>query len=147
MRVRELMTADPVCCTADTPIENVARLMADRDCGAIPIVGDLETRMPLGIITDRDIVIRGIAAGRDSKTLTARDCMTSPVVTVVADASVRDCVELLELTQIRRLLVVDDAGKCCGIVAQADIARNASKRETGELLREVSKPSVPAFTS
>jgi CBS domain-containing protein len=141
------MTRNPVCCTADTPIADAARLMSEHDCGAIPVVGDLATRLPIGIITDRDIVVRAIAQGRDPMDLAVRDCMTAPPATVVEDTSVHDCVELLELGQIRRVIVVDDRGACSGIVAQADIARNASKRETGDLVREVSKPSAPAFVT
>jgi CBS domain-containing protein len=147
MRVRDVMTRNPVCCTADTALYEVARLMAHHDCGAIPVVGDLATRMPVGIVTDRDIVTRTIAAGRDPLTLTVRDCMTSPAVTIVEDTKVHDCVELQELSQIRRVIVVDSAGACCGIVSQADIALHASKRETGDLVREVSKPVTPAFVS
>jgi len=141
------MTKDPVCCTGDTPLAEVARLMVQHDCGAIPVVGDVLTKLPIGIITDRDIVTRSLAAGRDPLGLTARDCMTSPPVTIPENARFQECVELLELGQIRRVIVVDNAGVCSGIVAQADIARHASKREAGDLLREVSKPSAPAFAT
>ncbi len=146
-RVRDVMTKDPACCTPDTTIEAAARMMVECDCGALPVVGDPVTRMPLGIITDRDIVTRAIAKGLDPMSLTVRDCMTSPAVTVVDDALLHDCVQLLELSQIRRAIVVDASGGCVGIVAQADIARHASKRETGELVRQVSKPAVPTFAS
>lgn len=72
------------------------------------------------------------------------ECMTSPAITIVEDTRVHDCVQLLEPSQIRRVIVVDDGGACCGIVSQADIARHTSKRETGDLVREISKPSAPA---
>lgn len=147
MRVRDVMTRDPVCCTGDTPIQTVAAMMIEHDCGAIPVVGDLLTLMPVGIITDRDIVARGIAQGHDPMTMTARDCMTAPAITITEGARLHDCVQLLEVGQIRRVIVVDRAGRCCGIVAQADIARSASKRETGDLVRQVSQPTVPAFAS
>jgi CBS domain-containing protein len=145
MRVRDLMTRDPVCCTPDMTIDTVARMMSSLDCGAIPVVGDLVSRLPIGMVTDRDIVTRVIAMGRDARGLTVRECMTSPAVTVVDSTRVHDCVELLELTQIRRVIVVDHTGGCCGIVSQADIALHASKRETGDLVREVSKPNAPAL--
>ncbi len=147
MRVRDVMTRDPICCTPDMSIADAARLMADRDCGALPVVGDLGGRMPIGIITDRDIVTRTLAKGRDPMHLTVRDCMTSPATTVVEDLSLHRCVELLELGQIRRAIVVDSVGAVSGVVAQADVARHASKRATGDLVREVSKPSVPALAS
>ena len=147
MHVRDVMTRDPVCCTPDASLESVARMMLEHDCGSVPVVGDLVGRTPLGIITDRDIVARTIAAGRDPMRLTVRDCMTSPAVTILEDASLQECIELLELGQLRRVIVVDAAGSCSGIVAQADIAQHGSKRETGDLVREVSRPSAPAFVT
>jgi CBS domain-containing protein len=147
MHVRDVMTRDPACCTPGTPIAELARMMVDRDCGAIPVVADLVGREPLGIVTDRDIVTRALAVGLDPTDLAARDCMTSPAITIAEDSGLHDCVRLLELSRIRRAIVVDASGACTGIVAQADIAWHASKRETGDLVREVSRPSEPAFTS
>jgi len=77
----------------------------------------------------------------------ARDCMTSPAITIVERARLHECVQLLEVAQIRRVVVVNDAGACVGILAQADIARSASRRETGSLVRQVSRRTVPAFVS
>src|SRR5262245_34234478 len=126
MRVRDAMTRDPVCCTGDMPIQAVAAMMTEHDIGSLPVVGDLVTRFPLGVITDRDIVTRTIAAGHDPMTMLARDCMTSPAITIVESARLHECVQLLEVAQIRRVVVVDEAGACVGILAQADIARSAS---------------------
>jgi len=139
------MTQDPVCCTPDTTLVEAARLMLERDCGGLPVVGDLSSRIPIGMITDRDIVTRTLAKDRDPKTMTVRDCMTTPAVTVVEETRLHDCVQLLELSQIRRVIVVDSNGACSGILAQADIALHASKHETGDLVREVSRPTEPAL--
>jgi CBS domain-containing protein len=147
MQMRDAMTKDPVCCTPDTTIEAAALMMLQRDCGAIPVVADLASRTPVGIITDRDIVTRVVAQGIDPRGLPVRECMTAPAVTILEDAGLDDCVELLQLGQLRRVIVVDRAGACVGIMAQADIARCASKRETGDLVREVSKPTEPAFAT
>lgn len=147
MQTRDAMTKDPACCTPDTTIDAAARMMLERDCGAIPVVADLMSRMPVGIITDRDIVTRVVANGIDPSGLPVRDCMTAPAVTILDDAGLDDCVELLQIGQLRRVIVVDHAGACVGIVAQADIARCASKRETGDLVREVSKPTEPALAT
>lgn len=146
MKVRDVMTRDPQVCLPETPLDFVARMMLDRDCGAIPVVGDLDGLMPMGIITDRDIVTRAVARGLDPCDLTVRDAMTMPVVTVLEDTRLGDLVEILELGQIRRVVVVNERGAVIGIVAQADIARNASKRETGELVRGVSEPSAAVFS-
>jgi CBS domain-containing protein len=104
------------------------------------VVGDLD-RFPIGIITDRDIVVRGVAAPQGAQ-LRVRDCMTTPAITVTEETDLDDCIEMLERAQIRRMIVVDDRGRCTGIVAQADIASHTSKRKTGELLRSVSRPSM-----
>ena len=141
MKVTEVMTKGPACCTPDSPLEVVAKMMKEHDCGAIPIVGDLSTKLPIGVITDRDIVMRALADGVNPLGLTARDCMTAPAETITEDADVEDCIELLEQRQIRRVLVVDRQGRCSGIVAQADIASHAPKRKVGELLQQVSLPA------
>jgi CBS domain-containing protein len=139
------MTRDPRCCTPAATLPDVAKLMVDCDCGALPVVADLATRKPEGMITDRDIVVRAIAMGRDPMGLKVGDCMTSLPITIGEDAKLDDALELLEVSKIRRLIVVDASGAVCGIVAQADIALHASKREAGEMVREVSKRTEPAF--
>ncbi len=139
MKVRDVMTRSPTCATPDARLEAVARMMIQCDCGAIPIVAE-ESGIPLGMVTDRDIVIRTIADGLDPLVLTARDCMTTPAIVANEDDDLRDLVELAERRQVRRVIVVDSTGVLCGIVSAADIASHASKRKTGELLREVSQP-------
>jgi CBS domain-containing protein len=141
MKVRDVMTKNPVCCTPEMSLEAVACMMRDCDCGAIPVVGDAQGRIPIGVITDRDIVVRALAAGRDPSQLAVRDCMTMPAITVTDDVDLDACIDLLEEHQLRRAVVIDSAGRCVGIVAQADIALHASKRKAGELLGEVSRPA------
>ncbi len=139
MKARDVMTKRPTCATPDARIEAVARMMVQCDCGAIPIVSD-ETGLALGLVTDRDIVVRTIAGGMNPLEQTARDCMTTPAVTVSENQDLSDVVALLERRQIRRVMVVDETGALSGILSLADIANHASKRMAGELLREVSTP-------
>jgi len=94
MQVKDIMTADPACCAPHTPLPEVARLMVEHDCGEIPIVD--AQRKPVGVITDRDITCRTVAENRNPLELTARDCMSSPVVTVASEASVEDCCKTME---------------------------------------------------
>jgi CBS domain-containing protein len=142
MRVSEIMTNDLACCTVDTPLREVAQMMVDNDCGEIPVRNaDGEGRL-VGVITDRDIVCRAIAEGRNPLALTARECMSTPVITVTPEDTVKDCCELMEAHQIRRIPVVDELGIGCGIVSLADIAVYASNRYTTEVIREVSKPGT-----
>jgi len=138
MKVNEIMTPVPTVCGPDTPLEEVARTMVGRDCGSVPVVG-ADGRIA-GIITDRDMVVRGIAEGRNPLTLQASECMTSPVYTINEDASLDDCTDLMESKKVRRLPVVSSSGALVGIVAQADVARCASRKEAGELVRDVSAP-------
>jgi CBS domain-containing protein len=146
MKVRDVMTRQPRCCIPDDTLETAARRMVECDCGALPVIGELD-RIPVGIITDRDIVVRAVAAQQGTQHR-VRDCMTTPAITVTEQTDLDECIELLERAQIRRMIVVDDRGRCTGIVAQADVAGHTSKRRTGELLRCVSRPSTsgdPAF--
>ncbi|MGH2668603.1 MAG: CBS domain-containing protein [bacterium] len=140
MKVQSIMTSDPACCTPDTGLQKVARLMLERDCGEIPVVESRANMKPVGVVTDRDIVTRAVAEGRNPLHMAAKDCMTSPILTVTPDMSVEDCVRAMEERQVRRVPVVDEAGRCCGMVSQADIAQNASERATAGLVKEVSQP-------
>lgn len=140
MRVSEIMTKNPVCCTPEVGLQVAAKIMCDHDIGEIPVVDSHETLRPLGVITDRDIVCRSLAQGLDPMDLTARDCMTRTVVSVTPTTSVADCVRVLEERRIRRVVVVDGKGRCCGIVSLADIARKCEPGVTSEIMREVSRP-------
>lgn len=144
MQVREVMTPDPACCTADAALPMVARMMIENDCGEIPVVDNNSSKVPIGVVTDRDIVCRTIANGLNPLELTAADCMTKPVVTVTPDMSLEECTRIMEEKRVRRIPVVDERGSCCGIVALADIALQTGKRVAGEVIREVSEPTESA---
>jgi CBS domain-containing protein len=144
MKVLNIMTPSPATCHRHGRLQEVARLMLQCDCGAIPVVEE-GTNQPVGIITDRDITIRAIAEGRDPQSLTVADCMSSPVETISSEATIEDCVDKMESSQIRRMIVVDSDNKTVGIVAQADIAMYAPQEETAELVHDVSTPA-PAPT-
>ncbi len=139
MNVSEVMTADPACCTSDTPLTEVAKMMVECDCGAIPVVDSKDSKKPVGMITDRDITIRTVAEGKNPLDLTASDAMTTNVMTVTPETSLEECCNLMEEQQIRRVVVVDKNGACCGMIAQADIAINADGSKTAEVVQEVSR--------
>jgi CBS domain-containing protein len=138
MNVSEIMTKNPACCSPDTPVSEVARMMVEHDCGEIPVV-EGSTGKPVGVITDRDITCRTVAMGRNPQNVAARDVMSSPVITVRPDTSLDACCQTMEQHQVRRVPVVDDHERCCGIVAQADIARRAPLEDTADVVREVSR--------
>jgi CBS domain-containing protein len=137
---KDVMTPEPQCCSAETPLNEVANLMVKADCGEIPVV-DGSNRL-IGVVTDRDIVCRIVAKGKDPSSCTAQDAMTQPVVAVLADTTLDEIVAVMEENRIRRVPVVDAQGCCCGIVAQADVAMVARESEVGEMVREVSRTSV-----
>jgi CBS domain-containing protein len=115
-----------------------ARRLVAADCGALPVVDDLLSRLPIGIVTDRDLVCRALAVGKDPLRLTVEACMSSPCIVVDMDASLADCCDTMEANQVRRLVVVDGSGRVAGIVSQADVARVAPQDKIAEVLREVS---------
>ena len=83
-----------------------------------------------------------MALGKNPLEMIASECMSSPSVIVVRDASLEECCKTMEVGRVRRVPVVDEIGSCCGIVSQADIARNASKEEIAEVMKQISQPMV-----
>ncbi len=134
---RDVMTPNPACCSPNATLDEVAKLMVENDCGEIPIVDASD--QPIGVVTDRDIVCRAVAAGKNPTGHTVESVMSTPAVTVRADAPLDEVMATMERHQIRRVPVIDDGGCCTGMIAQADIASGASSNESAELLREVSR--------
>jgi CBS domain-containing protein len=135
------MTKEVAVCEPTTRLYYVARMMEERDCGAIPVVQSTDSMKPVGIVTDRDIVIRGIAKNQDALALRAADVMSSGLLCVFPDMSIDECTFKMEEQQVRRAVVVDHTGRCCGIIAQADIARCADERDAAQLVHDVSQPN------
>lgn len=141
MDVTSVMTANPACCTRDTPLRDVAMMMVDNDCGQIPVVASTDDKTPVGVVTDRDIAVRIVAQGRDAGTATAADAMSTPCKTATTETSLQDCVCLMEAEMVRRIPVVDAAGKLAGIVSIADIALAGKQEATAEVVTKVSEPT------
>lgn len=134
---RDVMTADPVCCSPTTTLDQIARLMTQNDCGQIPILD--QAGRPIGVVTDRDIICRVVADGVNPRDCTAASCMSEPVFTVDVDAPIDYVVTLMEEHQVRRLPVLDGDGCCAGIISQADIVSVGQPVLTAELLTEISR--------
>ncbi len=140
MQVSEIMTPDPATCTPETSLQDVARMMVDCDCGAIPVVGSDGSGEPAGIVTDRDIVCRAVAEGRNPLQMRAGDVMTANVLRIDQHEDVENLMRLMEKNQVRRVVVVDGK-RCVGMVSQADVARHLSDDVAGELVEDISRPS------
>ncbi|MDP3173317.1 MAG: CBS domain-containing protein [Phenylobacterium sp.] len=132
------MSQDVVSTTPEESIEQVARQMAERDVGSLPV---LDGGRLIGMVTDRDIVVRGLAQGlyADAK---VQDVMTADVESVFESDDVEDVHDRMSAAQIRRLPVVTEDGELVGIVALADLARLDTDEESGATLEEISEPST-----
>jgi len=139
MNVSEVMTAQVVTATPRTTISEVARTMAKIESGAVPVVDDGRV---VGLVTDRDIVIRVVAEGLGLDTPVA-DVMTANVETCRETDNVADATAKMGSKQIRRLVVMDEQGKLAGIISLGDIAVDYGAKKVGETLEEISE-NTPA---
>ena len=139
----DVMTREPVSCEPADPIQRVAEVMKRQDVGAVPIVESKSSRRLVGILTDRDIVVKVLAEGRSVDGSTARDAMTTQVATCREDQDVSAALSLMAERKVRRMPVVDADGRLVGIIAQADIATRVNKDQaTGELVEAISEPGT-----
>jgi CBS domain-containing protein len=139
----EIMTPDPVSCEPNDPIKKAAKIMKQHDVGAVPVVESQASKRVTGIVTDRDIVVKVVAEDRTVEQATVRDAMTSSLVACRLDDDVEQAQRLMAERQIRRMPVVDDAGRLCGIIALADIATRVNRdKQTGELVEAISEPGT-----
>lgn len=149
MKVSELMTKNPTCVTLDQSIRDAAIQMEKCDCGCLPVSDDKNGGRLVGVITDRDIAIRAVARGfgPDAR---VRDVMTPNPASCRADDDVKELERIMSEKQVRRVPVVDDSGRCLGIVAQADLARAAdqekdiSDRDVAQVIENISAPTAGA---
>lgn len=140
-KVREVMTDRPRCVTLDTPISEAASLMESENVGSLPV---LEGEELAGMITDRDIVVRAVAKGKDPRGMPVREVVSRELVTVYAEQDLSDALTKMASEQVRRLPVVDEDNRLVGILAQADVALEAKEKTVGEMVEEISRsPSGP----
>jgi CBS domain-containing protein len=118
-------------------VDEIAKLMVHKNCGEIPIVDTADQL--IGVVTDRDIVCRIVAEGKNPMGHTAEECMSRSVVTVDPETPLEEVIATMEKHQIRRVPVVANGGCCAGIISQADLARSGPEHEVAELVREVSQ--------
>jgi CBS domain-containing protein len=137
MKVKELMTPNPKVVRPEDTAAQAATLMKQEDCGALPVVS--KDGKLVGIVTDRDIVIRVIASGKDPKSTPVSAVMSADPVTLSPDASDDDAEKLMAKSQVRRLPVVE-GGKLVGILVTAQLARRGNTAELGETIKEISEP-------
>ena len=135
-KCREVMTKDPASCSASETVTKVAGLMKQHDVGSVPVV---ESDRLVGIVTDRDIVLKVVAGGRNPEQAAVKDAMTPNPVSCKEDDDLEYALRLMKERQVRRMPIVDGGGRLTGIIAQADVATRLIR--DGAPLRRVVSPS------
>jgi len=147
MKIREVMSPQPVCCLPTDSAQRVARIMCDHNIGSVPVVMDQDLRKLVGVLTDRDLCCSVVADGLDPKTTTIEKFMTLNPVTCREEEDVESCERLMQEQQIRRIPIVDAEGGVIGIVAQADVALKDISDRVSKTVAEISKPAEPSVAA
>jgi len=140
MKVRDVMSKNPVCCTPHDSAQSVARMMRDRNVGAVPVVADGQSRQLIGMITDRDFCCSIVADGLDPRTTTIERFISANPIACRDGENVERCERLMQDHQVRRIPVVDNNGSVIGIVSQADLALHDKPERVSKTVAEISRP-------
>ena len=141
MKIKEVMSQNPVCCLASDSAQSVARMMCERNIGSIPVVCDQQSKQLLGMITDRDLCCAVIAGGLDPKTTPIQKFITTKLITCRDGEDIDNCEKVMQEHQVRRVPVVDGQNHVIGIVSQADLALKGKSEHVSKTVAEISKPS------
>jgi CBS domain-containing protein len=144
MKVKEVMSLNPACCTPNDTAQNVAKMMCDLNVGSIPVVVDHQSRALVGMITDRDLCCRVVAHGLDSKSTPIQEVISYDPAVCRDGENVEQCERLMQEHQVRRIPVVDKDNQV-GIVAQADLALKDKAERVHKTLAEISKTTRPSI--
>lgn len=141
MTCAEVMTPSPTACQPQQTTTDAAELMRREDCGLVPVVS--EQNKLIGVLTDRDIVLKVVAEGRDARNTAVSEVMSTDLVTCLPHETIETVMEQMATRQIRRIPIVERDGSLVGIVAQADIAtRLSSPQETGQVVQAISEEAA-----
>ena len=134
-KVADVMTQRPRAVTPQTPLNEVAEVMETEDVGAVPLV---EGDRLVGIVTDRDIVVRAIAKGKDPRGMPASEVSSRELLTVSPDDDLSEALKVMAEYQVRRLAVTEDE-RLVGVVSQADVALQGKDKDTGQVVEGISR--------
>ncbi len=134
--IRNVMSSKPCAIDAGKSVAYAAKMMRDEDVGLAPIV---EGDKLVGTVTDRDIAVRVVAEGKNPDETTVREIASTQLVTVDPQQDLDEALRLMAKHQVRRLPVVEEDGRLVGVLAQADVARRADSKSTGEVVGEISR--------
>ncbi|HUF26811.1 MAG TPA: CBS domain-containing protein [Gemmatimonadaceae bacterium] len=141
MKAKDIMTMNPDVVTPDTTVRDAARMMKTEDVGLLPVVESNGSKKLVGVVTDRDIAMRHVAEGHSSPECPVSEAMSGQLVTSRPDDDLDDVMDLMGREQVRRIPVVDERGSIVGIIAQADIVREArDDRKAEKTVERISQP-------
>lgn len=139
-RCKDVMTPEPVVCEPGESVAGAARIMKQQDVGSVPVVESQSSKRLVGIVTDRDLVVKVLAGGRSVDRATVQDAMTPNPASCHEDDDVEQAMATMKERQVRRMPVVDAGGRLVGIIAQADVATRINRdARTGELVEAISE--------
>lgn len=142
-KCRDIMTKDPVCCLADDTATYAGRLMKRHDVGMLPVVEGRKSKKLIGVVTDRDLVVKLVARELDPVTTPLERLMSKPPISCSPDDGFDRALELMEKHRIRRIPVVDDSGRVVGVISEADVAlRVRDRQKTAEVVESVCQPDA-----
>jgi CBS domain-containing protein len=142
-KCNEVMTKNPVCCLPNDMVVKAAKLMKSENIGSVPVIENEQTKKLVGIVTDRDLALKIVAAGLDAKSTKVEAVMTPKVVTCLAGDDLQKALDAMAEHQLRRIPVVDNDNKVVGIIAQADVATRGNQPEkTAEMVKEISQATA-----
>ena len=139
-RIGDVMTKHPRAVDAQTSVREAARLMEGDDVGSLPVVEMQDSARLVGVLTDRDIALRVVAAGRDPETTPVSEVASREVLTITPDDDLDDALAKMARAQVRRLPVVIGDGELVGILSQADLPRVTKEKNVGEVVGAISRP-------
>jgi CBS domain-containing protein len=135
-KIRDVMTPDPACVSEKDSIGDAAKIMAREDTGVVPVV---DGKRVIGMVTDRDIVVRLVAEGKDPKQCRVNEAMTKGVKTIRDDSSIDDALNLMGGANVRRAPVVNDRDEIVGIVSIGDISTDTKSDKVGKAIENISQ--------
>ena len=144
MKIREIMSSNPVCCVPGDTAQKVAKMLRDENVGAVPVVEDQQSHKLVGMITDRDLCCSVVAGGLDPKTTSIESFISAELVTCRDGDNLEKCEKAMQEHQVRRIAIVDGDGRCIGIVSQADLALKDKPEKVSKTVAEISKPESSA---
>jgi CBS domain-containing protein len=147
MKIKEVMSVNPACCTPKDTAQNVAKIMCDTNVGSLPVVADHQSRSLIGMITDRDLCCRILAHGLDGKSTTIQEFVTYNPAICRDGENIEKCERLMQEHQVRRIPVVDKDNQVIGIVAQADLALKDNPERVHKTVAEISKTTRPSIVA